>query len=188
MTAKLLCLALLGAAPISVAQAPVHVELEGVELIDCGNATGTAWRSGTGAYTTANHVVAGRTCTINGYPLTVTWADSYLDIAFLRTEEQGRPLTIDCGGYRDGEVYAGVGHALGKPEQRAIFILMDASIDAVARWNGFTAMVGEERFIPGMSGGPVYSRDGRVVGIVNGYSRMLPISFTQSLSATPLCK
>lgn len=38
-----------------------------------------------------------------------------------------------------------------------------------------------------MSGGPVFNSAGRVVGVVNGYNKGAPLSYSQALKDTALC-
>jgi hypothetical protein len=166
---------------------PTYVSIPQVKMVECGMVRGTAWRNGTGSYVTARHVTHGRECYIEGERVNVTWESEELDMATIRTSVWGEGLPIDCSGYRDGGGYVGVGHAKGLPFQRAIFVVASDALTLIARWGLFTTMIGEERFIPGMSGGVVLSREGKAVGIVNGYNRLAPLSYSQSLSETPLC-
>jgi hypothetical protein len=178
---------LLSAAEPTQLAEPVYAAIPQVRQVLCANARGTAFRVGTGAYLTARHVSSGVNCTIDGEPIQVTWESVELDVAVLRTKVYGKPLPIDCSGYKDGEAYAGVGHARGLPVQRVVFVLFIADMDArLPRWMRFKTLFGE-RFIPGQSGGAVFGSSGAVVGIVNGYNRDIPLSYSTQLKDTPLC-
>lgn len=166
---------------------PVYANVPQVRQVLCDGSRGTAFRVGSGAFVTARHVSAASNCRIDGEPITVTWESVELDIAVLRTKVYGKGLPINCDGFKDRQGYAGVGHAEGKPVQRVIFVLFIKDVDDNhPRWMKFSTLYGAQ-YIPGMSGGPVFNSAGEVVGIVNGYNRWLPISYSQSLKDTPLC-
>lgn len=166
---------------------PMLADIPEIHMVDCTNARGTAWRVGSGAMVTARHVTHGRACTINGEPVTVTWESAELDMAVLRTAVHGRGHPIDCSGFKDGEAVLGVGYARGLPVQRAIIAVPSDELTQMGRIGKFTTLIGQERWIPGMSGGPVYTQEGKVVAIVNAYDRNLPISYSQALKDSPLC-
>ena len=176
------------ASPAIPQAAPIYANIEQIKLVSCdgGEVTGTAFRTGTGAFTTANHLTSGRVCQIDGEPVQVTWSSNELDIAITRTAVYGVPLEIDCGGMADGQEVVGIGYAAGIPLQRAISAIASDEMTRRYQWGGFTTLLSPVRFIPGMSGGPVLA-GGKVVGIVNGLHLYEPLSFSQSLSETPLC-
>jgi hypothetical protein len=166
---------------------PLYADVEQVRQVLCDTARGTAFRVGIGAMVTARHVTHGRRCTIDGEPVNVTWESEELDLAVIRTKVYGKPLPIDCGGYKDGEAYAAIGYAFGQPRQRVIFTLFMADLDArLPRWMKFRTLVGD-RFIPGMSGGINMNRRGVVVGVINGFNRDAPLSYSLAMKDTPLC-
>jgi hypothetical protein len=166
---------------------PLYADVEQVRQVLCDTARGTAFRVGIGAMVTARHVTHGRRCTIDGEPVNVTWESEELDLAVIRTKVYGKPLPIDCGGYQDGEAYAAIGYAFGQPRQRVIFTLFMADLDArLPRWMKFRTLVGD-RFIPGMSGGINMNRRGVVVGVINGFNRDAPLSYSLAMKDTPLC-
>lgn len=166
--------------------APVHAAIPQVRQVMCEHTAGTAFRVGAGAFATAWHVASAEGCSIDGEPINVVYVDEVHDLAVLRTKVYGEPLAIDCGGFIDKEGYAGVGFARGLPVQQVIFVLASDDLTKVAPWGKFETLFGD-RFIPGMSGGAVFDKDGEVVGIVNGYNSLAPLSYSQSLSETALC-
>lgn len=169
--------------------APLYANIDQIRMVICegGAVSGTAFRTGSGAYTTANHLTDGRNCEIDGEPAQVTWHSAELDIAIVRTSVHGDPLKVNCGGFHDKEMVAGIGYAGGFPMQRVVIVMASEELTRAYQWGGFTTLLGVERFIPGMSGGPVLNAQGEVVGIVNGLHNVEPLSFSQSLSETPLC-
>ena len=42
--------------------------------------------------------------------------------------------------------------------------------------------------IPGMSGGPILNSRGEVVGVVNRYTREMPLSYSRALKDTSVCR
>ncbi len=166
---------------------PIYAAIPQIKKIVCGTVSGTAWRNGTGSYVTARHVTHGRNCAIDGEPAQVTWESAEMDLATIRTMVHGEPLKVNCDGFQDQQAYAGVGYARGSPLQRVIFVMFSEGVATVLpRWSRLTTLFGD-RFIPGMSGGAVFGSDGRVVGIVNGYSGAAPLSYSMALKGTPLC-
>lgn len=182
-----LALALAGAPFAMPASDPVYVQMDEVRQVMCDTSRGTAFRTGQGAFTSVNHVVDDLGCTIDGEPIQVTLTDAADDFASLRTKVFGKALRINCNGFVEGEEYVAVGYASGLPVQRAIRVTSSYAWTIAAPWGGFHVLVGQERFIPGMSGGPVLNKQGEVVGTVNGYNRYIPLSYSQPLSETALC-
>ena len=185
-----LCLALaVAGAPLVTSEVdPIYVSYDAVEIVICNGGRGTAFRTGIGAYTSVNHVTSQPGCKIDGVPVDVTYKDEETDYSSVRTKVFGKGLKINCEGFKDGEVYLAVGHARGLPVQRAMFVQSSYAWTLLAPWKGFHTLIGKERFIPGMSGGPVLNSKGEVVGLVNGYSSILPLSFSQPLSETAACR
>ena len=177
------------AAPLVASQAsePVFTNIPQVKMVMCTEGSGTAWRNGIGSYVTAGHVAIMDGCEIDGEPIEVTYLSEEYDIATLRTHVWGVPLPIDCGGEPDGEATAGVGYAEGLPFQRVIFAIASDKLTAFEQWKHFRTLYGEEQYIPGMSGGPVLNQEGKVIGLVNGYNTIAPVSYSQELKGTPLC-
>jgi hypothetical protein len=166
---------------------PLYADIPEIHRVDCDNARGTAWRSGSGAYITARHVTHGRICSINGELVQVTWESAELDMAIIRTAVYGRGHPIDCSGFKDGEAVLAVGYARGLPVQRAMVLFPSDELTRAGRVGKFTALIGAEKHIPGMSGGALFNQRGEVVGIINAYDRHLPISYSQAMKESPLC-
>jgi hypothetical protein len=173
-------------ASASLPAEPIFVALPEVVKVSCMQGSGTAFRIGNGSYASVDHVTSLTDCSIDGEPITVTYIDKARDFSTLRTSVYGAGLKINCGGFVDGELYLAVGHAHGGP-QRAIIVQASDEATRIASWNGFYTLVGD-RFIPGMSGGAVFNRAGEVVGTVNGYNRVVPLSYSTPLSETALCR
>lgn len=166
---------------------PMFVNYPEIELVQCARGSGTAWRSGSGSFVSVDHVTSHEGCKIDGEPITVTHFSKELDYSSLRTAIFGMGLKINCEGFKDRTVYLAIGYAQGKPFQRAMFVQASDNLTKIASWKGFYALFGKEAYIPGMSGGPVINEAGEVVGLVNGFNQILPISYSQALKDTPLC-
>lgn len=179
------------AAPLMLSQSNVppatYTNIPQIKMVECMDGSGTAWRNGVGSYVTAGHVAVMQGCEIDGEPINITYISEDLDIAVMRTKVFGVPLEIDCGGLPDGLPVAGIGYAEGLPMQRVIFAIPSDKLTEISHWKHFRTLYGDERFIPGMSGGIVINREGKVVGLVNGYNSGGPISYSLPLSETPLC-
>lgn len=168
--------------------APVFVDIPQIRQVLCDGVRGTAFRTGSHAYTTARHVAHNEGCTIDGEPIVVTWESEELDMAVLRTAVEGAPLKINCEGFKDGNGYVGIGFAKGWPIQQAVFVVFSAAMnEALPAWGKFKTLIGD-RYVPGQSGGPSFNKWGEAVGIVNGYNSAAPLSYSLPLSETPLCK
>jgi hypothetical protein len=184
----MLALALAGVPTLATdAPDPMFVNYPEIEFVDCLRGSGTAWRNGVGSFVSVNHVTSHVGCKIDGEPVKVTHASSEMDYSSLRTAIFGMGLKINCEGFKDRTVYLAIGYAEGKPFQRAMFVQASDNLTKLAPWKGFHALFGKERYIPGMSGGPVLNEAGEVVGLVNGFNTVLPISYSQALKDTPLC-
>ena len=169
---------------------PVIVEVPGVAQVMCAEGRGTAFRTGSHAYTSANHVTSLTDCTIDGDPIETTFASKPLDFSSNRVATGGDYHRINCEGFKSGRTYVAVGYARGTaPLQRATAVHLAGFMDAALfAWSDFTVLTGEGRFIPGQSGAPVFDAETyEVVGIVKGFSSGGMISYARDLSTTPLC-
>lgn len=168
----------------TVAPAP-DVPDAAIAVVVCGGArAGTAFRIGPHRLVTAAHVTSHASCTLQDragggdVPVEVVREEGRLDIAELRSAAASDVfLQVDCGGVRRGRHYRAIGFAGGR--YRANLPLIATGY---ATSFGGAEFVGET--IPGMSGGPVIDRRGRVVAVVN---TRLPAS-ARALRETWLCR
>jgi hypothetical protein len=154
-------------------------QLPQVKRVWCNGAAGTAFVAG-GHLVTVRHVAQIGNCHIGSDPLNVK-SDEILDFAVGDATERG--LEIDCGGFRKGHKYYSVGFALSEGYQT--IIELTATGDYAQ--NGEAILWGAPAIIPGMSGGPVISDEGKVVGLNNMFMSQYPISLSQELKTTSLC-
>lgn len=199
MTAKCRALALLAGAILLVSAAPpedidtspipMFTAVRQVKQIFCGRYRGTAFYTGANALTSANHVTSENNCATENELISVTYADARIDFSSSRTPAtESQPLQVDCRGFQDGREYIAVGYAHGAPVQRTVVTMRSALVNPAFQWEDFTTLVGRERFIPGMSGGPIFDAEtGAVVGIVRGYNDFPGISYARDIKDTPLC-
>lgn len=181
------------AAILVVGQTPVipHIppaSLEDAQLLRCDGRSGTVWRISGDRYITAHHVSLDSACTLGDLPIRTIRSEAGLDFAVLSSNRgAGRVYEIDCRGFQAWETYRAIGWARGTD-------LVAMPVQSTGQsWTGpvgyegahytFHALRGIA--IPGMSGGPVLSREGKVVGIVNAGGGGLMLS--RALADTPLC-
>ena len=179
------CAALLALASTSVAS-PGITPLANYPLVHqvrCKEGSGTAFRVAPHTFLSVAHVARLTDCAIDGEPVMAA-LDGPKDFAILElpSAKEGR-FKINCDGYVPGEYYFAVGYAGGKPWQTTVTVL---ATYAKTR-SGMQIMLGSPTFIPGMSGGPVMNRRGEVVGLVNAYSPIYPISLSRALKDTAAC-
>jgi hypothetical protein len=188
MMVKSAVLAFAGALSLGASDAPVLTTSHPyVHQVICAGARGTAFQINSNTALTAAHVSSIGGCKINGMPVEVVETDPSGDFAILRYHwfPRSRGLRLSCEGYRNGQVYVGIGFAKGLPIQRALAGQYLTTLPkAKLEWATLFTPV---PFIPGMSGGPVFNGRGEVVGVVNAYSPFFPLSFSRSLSDTSLC-
>lgn len=85
-----------------------------VERVQCEKAIGTAFKIADGRWISVHHVTSNGGCHIDGKPIHVVHADPEGDFSIIAFDDNrvgGMPF--DCGGFRDGEWYYGVGHGWG---------------------------------------------------------------------------
>ena len=158
-----------------------------IERMECGTATGTGFKLSNGLWVTANHVTSGRGCFVDGKPVTVIYSNRETDLAvFVVDDDRAGGIEVNCEGFRDRAWYFGEGHGRGDPNPQIVAVRYSALFTAFN--NGPWGILEVNRFVPGMSGGPVLSQDGRAVGVVNAYGTVQKISFSMPLKDTPLCR
>lgn len=180
-----LALASLTLASPAVPQAiPAYVKHPGIRQVVCDEGMGSAFSIGGGKFVTAEHVSNNSNCEIDRQPIVNFYVSARQDFAVVTSAAEASPIEIDCGGYRDGEVYFAAGYAGGYPKQR--LIIVRGSMRAMQ--DGKVILTGSPTVIPGMSGGPILDSAGRVVGIVNSYNTKHAMSMSRELADTYLCK
>ena len=175
--------ALASAAPVPVEELPYS----SIKLIRCGRASGTVFQIAPGILMTAAHVTSNGPCSVGGVLLETTLEDNQLDYALLRGRI-GRPMTLHCKELKRGRTYHGIGYAGGRYR-------MDSRLFAEGRTNADvegSSYHGMMRFgggaIPGMSGGPIIDRRGRVVAIVNASNSALSTALGRLVKDMILCR
>lgn len=134
---------------------------------------GTGVHIGNGFVVTAAHVVNDakqvtlKTDTGEELPADVLWINKAYDLALLTTAARPRASALLCAAPNVGaKVYA-----IGNPGKLE-FIRMHGRVAAEERkyelWA--SAMIVDITIAPGVSGGPLYDQQGRVIGIIVGMS------------------
>lgn len=180
MTLKFLLAAALVAAPVPASSDGVFVHLTAVHQVICAEGRGTAFEAG-GHMVSVQHVTELHNCLIDADPVTAT-PEGGLDFSTIALPAHG--FRINCEGFKQNEYYWAIGYAEGLPVQR--MILLQGTGEYAA--NGMAALLGYPTVIPGMSGGPVFNMAGEVVGTINMYSTVYPISLSRELKDTSLCQ
>jgi hypothetical protein len=167
--------AMLAAPSVPRAQPYAH-DPEAIVKVSCNGGWGTAVKVGPSSYITAAHVIDAGGCKVDGFPITVTAINAFRDYATFIGPTTNHVITPSCDGFRAGRIYVARGYAGGFEANVAVPWLATELTDG-----GQALFLGDA--IPGMSGGPLVDRKGRVVGIVNRRvaSRSIP------LELTPLC-
>jgi hypothetical protein len=163
------------------------IENRYVEKISCDGGSGTGFRLADGRWASVDHVTKNTGCKVDGLPILVTHADPVGDFStFIVPGDTRRGgLKVDCSGFRYGWYWA-TGHARGG-ENQAIPLLYSMLLNTTPHDRGWSVL-GFNRVIPGMSGGPLFRPDGRVVGTVNAFAIYFEMSFSKPLSGTILCQ
>lgn len=162
------------AAPSPVpADEPYSHDPAAIVKVECDGGWGTAVKIGPSSYITAAHVIDAGGCKVGGAGITLTAVDPSLDFAAFIGPNSNHVIPLSCDGYRAGKIYVARGYAAGFGVNIRVPWLATELTDA-----GQALMIGDA--IPGMSGGPLIDRKGRVTGIVNqrAASRSLPLDRT----------
>jgi hypothetical protein len=157
-----------------------------VEKVSCDKASGTAFKIADGRWLTVAHVADNAGCRIDGKPITILEMDPDGDFAIIDVPDNRKGgIEVNCNGYSNYQWYWGMGHGRGYREPQ----IVAARYDAWLTWIGSKkwGIMQGNRFVPGMSGGPVLDQTGRVVGLVNAYGIYQRISFSRQLRDTSIC-
>ena len=159
-----------------------------IEKLSCSGGSGTGFKLDSGTWVSASHVTSLGGCSVDGIPIIVTSFDDRKDYStfVVPGDDRNGGLRADCSGYRDRQWVHGQGHAKGRPIITSVPVLFSRFMQGnnPREW----AVLIYNRFIPGMSGGPVLSGAGGVVGIVNAYAIFFPGSFSIQLKDTSICQ
>lgn len=211
MRSIILGLAPLLSAPI-LAAVPAQVSSladasQAVVPVTCWTASTTANRAGRGTAfyladgaVTASHVLNTDKCEADGRPLRVAELKRDVDVARIlpRISRSPQPLVtqVQCTPLNMQESYVALGYFQGR--LRAVRLRITGSRVNADEYSGFPAtalntyeMVGEtdeEKVLPGMSGGPLFDQNWRVVGIIIATSTNSGSSFIRSVTDTSLCR
>lgn len=156
--------------PVVVAVAPITDKA--VVKVILANGLGSGVHVGNGFIVTAAHVVKaskvvsiktrdGRTASAD-----VLWASSDYDIALLRTATVMPAASLSCETVAVGDDVMAVGNPLGMEFISSYGRVAGEPRDFLPNWK--SAFVTDLTVIMGNSGGPMFSADGRVAGIVVG--------------------
>ena len=167
--------AFLLAAPSAPSAKPYAHDEAAIVKVECEGGWGSAVKIGPSEYITAAHVVNAGGCTVDGVGITVTRVNDLFDYATFTGPTNNHVIPVSCGGFDAGKIYVARGYPGGFPGLVRVPWLMTELTD-----QGQRLAIGDA--IPGMSGGALIDRRGRVTGIVNRRvaSRSLPLSATSA--------
>jgi hypothetical protein len=151
-----------------------HDEAAIVQVM-CTGGWGTATKIGPSEYVTAAHVIDAGGCMVGGVGITVNRVDRWNDYATFTGPTSNHVIPVSCGDFHAGTVYVGRGFAAGFNANVLVPWLATELTD-----RGFRIFVSDAS-IPGMSGGPILDRRGRVTGVISMRvaSRALPMRITE---------
>jgi hypothetical protein len=153
-----------------------------VARVQCAGGSGTAFKTERG-WVSAAHVTSLFGCEIGGVPVGAT-AEGKLDFSRLDYADKTRGFKINCEGFKPGTYVFAIGYGGGYTWQtmtRHLATFKDTD-------DGLRFLLGSPTVIPGMSGGPILNEQGEVVGMVNMYAKLFPVSFSRALKDTSLCR
>lgn len=150
-------------------------------LVDIGDGHGSGVHLGGGKVLTANHVVERAEHILvsddNGYSRTATvlWANPTLDVALVQTNGEGlKQRALECQGAAAGEAITLEGNPFNMGHVTTYGRIALANVHKQGNWQ--EAVLVDATVAPGMSGGPVFNRAGKIVGIVVGGVPGFPIN------------
>ncbi len=158
---------------------------QAVVKLDTDIGHGTAVHIGQGVFLTAAHVLEGATEVYvkiedTTYDAKVLQADKATDVAFIRIDalrSQAASKTLECRTPTVGEPVEAHGYPLDLEDVRTF-----GRVSTIMRPHGFwrDAVIVDITIAPGMSGGPVYSSKGNVIGMAVGVKQfggaLVPLS------------
>lgn len=154
--------AVLLGSPVAAAPKAYDAPMSAVVRIHCGPAIGTATHVGDGNYISAKHVTDMGPCSVAGGVATEVVGTKGTDFSTFKGPVLPTKIEADCRGFETAKVYMAVGYAFGAMDQMAQAWL---ATDVPDTEFGMKVFIGEG--IPGMSGGPVISSEGKIVGTIN---------------------
>lgn len=154
-------------------------------LLDRGH--GSGWHDGNGYYWTAAHVVSGESKRLDLRfadgsirKAEIMWISKAYDVALLKADGSGvEAKSLNCTMPKVGDDITLAGNPVAL-ENITAFGRIAGDERSIGPWK--SVLVVSAPVIPGQSGGPVYDKDGKVIGMSVGLS-LFPIGFG-SASAT----
>lgn len=189
-----LCLfALISCAGSTAPKPDLFVNLDSILRVDCANKRGTAEVIAPNMVLTAEHVIGKNlSCQVGGKPAIIIHRDRELDIAVLAVDTSDlKPFQIDCGGFREGTEYLAVGYAEGTTFgfNKIIATGKRREVTDTEDYQKFILGELDGKIYQGMSGGPIISPEGKLVGIINMTSTKGPVkAYSRPISDMYLCR
>ena len=200
---RLLALALAGA--MSAACAPVRDHAYPTVKILAGNGHGSGTHLGNGLVLTAQHVIDGskevtiETALRKKVKATVLWGSPQYDVALVLTADAlpAHTREIDCRPLRVGDKIEAVGNPMDQD-----FVHSFGRVASTTRQGGKTPydmpfvsyVMADIKVSPGMSGGPILGKNGKIVGITVamqgqriGFGGFIPLGFSIIVPSSAVC-
>jgi|SRR5690606_22318024 len=157
--------------------------ISSVLAVACGPDTSSATYLDGSLLVTAAHAVSDGVCRVDGRLIPKTYSSRLDDVVYGEMSLPGvKAMPYSCEPMTPGEVYVMIGHARsveGEVSDRYANIRSPA----LAHMRIVTGLAD-----PGMSGGPVVSKDGVVFGVVSARNVQMGVTFVKELRDTPICK